>query len=85
MPNQLWVSDFSYVSTWQGFVCVAYVIDTFANKIVGCRASKSQQTQFVLGALEQAFYERRPSENLIHHGDRGSQGGFTLASQLYPV
>jgi len=59
MPNQLWVSDFTYVSTWQGFVYVAFVIDTFANKIVGWRASKSQQTQFVLDALEQALYERR--------------------------
>lgn len=52
MPNQLWVSDFTYVSTWQGFDYVAYVIDTFANKIVGWRASRSQQTQFVLDFLE---------------------------------
>ena len=73
MPNQLWVSDFTYVSTWQGFVYVAFVIDTFANKIVGWRASKSQQTQFVLDALEQALYERRPVDSLIHHSDRGSQ------------
>jgi transposase InsO family protein len=73
MPNQLWVSDFTYVSTWQGFVYVAFVIDTFANKIVGWRASRSQQTQFVLDALEQALYERRPTDDLIHHSDRGSQ------------
>ena len=73
MPNQLWVSDFTYVSTWQGFVYVAFVIDTFANRIVGWRASRSQQTQFVLDALEQALYERRPSDSLIHHSDRGSQ------------
>ena len=73
MPNQLWVSDFTYVSTWQGFVYVAFVIDTFANKIVGWRASRSQQTQFVLDALEQALYERRSSDGLIHHSDRGSQ------------
>jgi len=73
MPNQLWVSDFTYVSTWQGFVYVAFVIDTFANKIVGWRASRSQQTQFVLYALEQALYERRPTDDLIHHSDRGSQ------------
>lgn len=73
VPNQLWVSDFTYVSTWQGFVYVAFVIDTFANRIVGWRASKSQQTQFVLDALEQALYERRPSDSLIHHSDRGSQ------------
>ena len=65
--------DFTYVSTRQGFVYVAFVIDTFANKIVGWRASRSQQTQFVLDALEQALYERRPSDSLIHHSDRGSQ------------
>ena len=62
MPNQLWVSDFTYVSTWQGFVYVAFVIDTFANKIVGWRASRSQQTQFVLDALEQALFERWPAD-----------------------
>jgi len=73
MPNQLWVSDFTYVATWQGCVYVAFVIDTFANKIVGWRASRSQQTQFVLDALEQALYERRPADSLIQHSDRGSQ------------
>ena len=72
-PNQLWVSDFTFVSTWRGFVYVAFVIDTFANKIVGWRASKSQQTEFVLDALEQALYERKPADSLIHHSDRGSQ------------
>lgn len=72
-PNMLWVSDFTYVSTWQGFVYVAFVIDTFANRIVGWRASRSPQTQFVLDALEQALYERRPVGDLIHHSDRGSQ------------
>ncbi len=62
------------MSTWQGFVYVAFVIDTFANRIVGWRASRSPQTQFVLDALEQALYERRPvGDDLIHHSDRGSQ------------
>ncbi len=87
-PNTLWVSDFTYVSTWQGFVYVAFVIDTFANRIVGWRASRSPQTQFVLDALEQALYERRPTGDLVHHSDRGSQGGFNRSSQhfrLYPV
>ena len=72
-PNTLWVSDFTYVSTWQGFIYVAFVIDTFANRIVGWRASRSQQTQFVLDALDQALYERRPGEGLTHHSDRGGQ------------
>jgi Transposase and inactivated derivatives len=65
--------DFTYVSTWQGFVYVAFVIDTFANRIVGWRASRFPQTQFVIDALEQALYERRPAGDLIHHSDRGSQ------------
>ncbi len=53
-PNELWVSDFTFVSTWRGFVYVAFVIDTFANRIVGWKASTTQDTQFVLDALEQA-------------------------------
>lgn len=81
MRNELWVSDFTFVSTWRGFVYVAFVIDTFANRIVGWKASTSQDTQFVLDALEQAIYARRPAEKLIHHLDRGSQGGFNRSSQ----
>jgi transposase InsO family protein len=74
-PNQLWVSDFTYVSTWQGFVYVAFVIDVFARRIVGWRVSSSMRTDFVLDALEQALYARQPecSDALIHHSDRGSQ------------
>ena len=74
-PNMLWVSDFTYVSTWQGFVYVAFVIDTFANRIVGWKASRSAKTDFVLNALEQALYARRPTYQggLIHHSDRGGQ------------
>jgi transposase InsO family protein len=58
-PNQLWVSDFTYVSTWQGFVYVAFVIDVFARRIVGWRVSGSMRTDFVLDALEQALYARQ--------------------------
>ena len=73
-PNQLWVSDFTYVSTWQGFVYVAFVIDVFARYIVGWRVSRSMHTEFVLDALEQALWARQPARNaLIHHSDRGSQ------------
>lgn len=74
-PNQLWVSDFTYVSTWQGFVYVAFVIDVFARRIVGWRVSRSMRTDFVLDALEQALYARQPErdDSLIHHSDRGSQ------------
>jgi putative transposase len=74
-PNQLWVSDFTYVSTWQGFVYVAFVIDVFARRIVGWRVSSSMRTDFVLDALEQALYSRQPdrSDALVHHSDRGAQ------------
>lgn len=74
-PNQLWVSDFTYVSTWQGWLYVAFVIDVFARRIVGWRVSSHMQTDFVLDALEQALYDRQPErdENLVHHSDRGSQ------------
>jgi putative transposase len=82
-PNQLWVSDFTYVATWQGFVYVAFVIDTFARRIVGWRVSRNAQAGFVLDALEQALHDRRPIQGggLVHHSDRGGQGGFTWSSQ----
>jgi transposase InsO family protein len=90
-PNRLWAeqprfrlrsrwnaaegSDFTYVSTWQGFVYVAFIIDVFARYIVGWRVSRTAHTGFVLDALEQALYQRRPVHRggLIHHSDRGSQ------------
>ncbi|MFY7916671.1 MAG: IS3 family transposase [Rubrivivax sp.] len=73
-PNQLWVSDFTYVSTWQGWLYVAFVIDVYARRIVGWRVSKSMHTDFVLDALEQALYARQPDrDSLVHHSDRGSQ------------
>lgn len=74
-PNALWVSDFTYVSTWQGFVYVAFVIDVYARRIVGWRASTSARTDFVLDALEQALHARKPvgPNRLIHHSDRGVQ------------
>ena len=82
-PNQLWVSDFTYVSTWQGWLYVAFVIDVFARRIVGWRVSSSMQTDFVLDALEQALFARQPERDssLIHHSDRGSQPGFNWSSQ----
>ena len=74
-PNMLWLSDFTYVATWSGFVYVAFVIDVFARRIVGWRVSRSMQAEFVLDALEQALHQRRPVDGggLIHHSDRGSQ------------
>lgn len=74
-PNRLWVSDFTYVSTWQGFVYVAFVIDAFARRIVGWRVSRTAHATFVLDALEQALHDRRPLHGggLVHHSDRGVQ------------
>jgi putative transposase len=74
-PNELWVSDFTYVSTWQGWLYVAFVIDVFARRIVGWQVSSSMHTDFVLDALEQALYARQPErdDRLVHHSDRGSQ------------
>ena len=82
-PNQLWVSDFTYVSTWQGCLYVAFVIDVFARRIVGWRVSSSMRTDFVLDALEQALYARQPERDssLVHHSDRGSQPEFNWSSQ----
>jgi putative transposase len=74
-PDRLWLSDFTYVSTWSGFVYVAFVIDAYARRIVGWRVSRTAHASFVLDALEQALHKRRPASKagLIHHSDRGSQ------------
>ena len=74
-PNQVWVSDFADVSTWQSWLYVAFVVDVFAPRIGGRRVSSSVATDFVLDALEQALYARRPERDssLVHHSDRGSQ------------
>lgn len=74
-PNMLWLSDFTYVATWQGFVYVAFFIDAFARRIVGWRASPTAHAGFVLDALDQALHDRRPVKRggLVHHSDRGSQ------------
>jgi putative transposase len=82
-PNRLWVSDFTYVATWTGFVNVAFVIDAFARRIAGWRASRTAHATFVLDAPEQALHARRPgaTDGLVHHSDRGGQGGFKRSSQ----
>jgi putative transposase len=74
-PNALWVADFTYVSTWQGHLYVAFVIDVYARRIVGWKVSSTMRTDFVLDALEQALHARKPFDEgrLIHHSDRGSQ------------
>jgi transposase InsO family protein len=74
-PNQLWVADLTYVATWRGFVYVAFVMDAFARRIVGWRASSSLRSDLALDALEQALYDRQAdaADRLVHHSDRGVQ------------
>ena len=85
-PNRLWLSDFTYVATWSGFVYVAFVIDAFARRIVGWRVSRSARADFVLDALEQALHQRQPfaGGELVHHSDRGSQLRLNRSSQRQP-
>jgi len=82
-PNMLWLSDFTYVSTWAGFVYVAFVIDAYARRIVGWRVSRIAHAGFALNALEQALHDRRPlrGSGLVHHSDRGVQGRLKWSSQ----
>jgi putative transposase len=72
-PNRLWVADFTYVRTWQGFIYVAFIIDVFSRRIVGWWASRSMQTDLVLNALEHALLGKEREGRLVHHSDRGSQ------------
>ena len=85
-PNMLWVADFTYVSTWSGWAYVAFVIDAYARRIVGWRTATTMTTQLVLDAIEHAIWTRQREgvedlSGLIHHNDRGSQGGFNWSSQ----
>jgi putative transposase len=85
-PNVLWVADFTYVSTWSGWVYVAFVIDAYARRIVGWRTATTMNTRLVLDAIEHAICTRARDgitdlSGLIHHHDRGSQGGFNWSSQ----
>ena len=84
-PNQLWVSDSTYVSTWQGWLYVAFIVDVFARRIVDWRVSSSMTTDFVLDALEQALYARQAERDgsLVHHSDRGSRPGVNWSSQHF--
>jgi len=85
-PNQLWVSDFTYVSTWQGWVYAAFVVDVFSRRIVGWRQSSSMHTEFVLDALEQALYDPKPSgdSSLTHHSDRAPNTCPSATASAWP-
>ncbi|WP_366523244.1 DDE-type integrase/transposase/recombinase [uncultured Tateyamaria sp.] len=71
MPS---VKNYTDVVTWQLFVYVAFVIDVFAQRIVGPRARRTAHVSMVLDALKQAYYQRRPAQHQpLHHSDGGSQ------------
>lgn len=72
-PNQVWVADLTYVATWVGFVCVAFITDVFSRKIVGWRVSNSLRSDLALDALEQALHARSDLDDLVHHSDRDVQ------------
>ncbi|SDP28030.1 putative transposase [Nakamurella panacisegetis] len=77
-PDRLWVADFTYVSTWSGWVYVAFVIDAYSRRIVGWRSATTMTAQLVLDAIEHAIWTRQREgvqdlSGLIHHNDRGSQ------------
>lgn len=84
-PDQRWVADITYVATWTGFVYVAFVMDLFARRIVGWRVSRSLRTDLALDALEHAIWTRsrdqRDLSRLVHHSDKGVQGGINWSSQ----
>jgi transposase InsO family protein len=78
-PDRVWVTDFTYVRTWAGFVYVAFILDVFAQRIVAWHASTSKVTDLVMTPLRMAIWQRDHEGNpidagqLIHHSDAGSQ------------
>ena len=81
-PNQLWLADITYVATWSGFAYAAFVIDAFARRIVGWRVANTLKAELALDALEMAIWSRAADlDGLVHHSDRGVQGGFKWPSQ----
>ena len=72
-PNQIWVSDITYVRTWEGWLYVAAIIDLFSRRVVGWAVADHMRTELALEALHMAITQRRPKPGLTHHSDRGSQ------------
>jgi putative transposase len=72
-PDRLWVADITYVRTWEGWLYLAFVLDTYSRRIVGWSMANHLRAELVLDALNMAIYTRRPQPGLIHHSDRGSQ------------
>jgi transposase InsO family protein len=83
-PNRVWLADITYVPTWEGFLYLAFILDTHSRRIVGWSMDSHMKTELVVDALEMAVWRRKPGAGLIHHTDRGSQGGFNWSSQHQP-
>jgi putative transposase len=80
LPNALWVADMTYVPTWSGFIYLAVVLDAWSRRMVGWSIGEQMNADLVLSALNMALQQRRP-EQVIHHSDQGSQGGFNRSLQ----
>jgi putative transposase len=72
-PNCKWVADITYVSTQQGWLYVATVMDIWSRRIVGWSMADHMKTQLVSDALQMALHHRHPTQGLLHHSDRGVQ------------
>ena len=84
-PNEKWGADLSYIWTQEGWLYLAVVIDLYARRVVGWAVSDRLHKELVLAALHRALAVRRPATGLIHHSDRGSQGGLNRSSQRQPA
>jgi len=82
-PNELWVAHLTYLRCWEGVVFLAFIIDAFSRRIVGWQLASHMHTTLVLDALRMALHQRGPGADveLLHHSDRGSQGGFNWSSK----
>ena len=86
-PNRVWITDFTYVRSWAGFVYVAFIVDVFAQRIVAWHAASTKMVDLVMTPLRMALWQRDHEGHptiageLIHHSDAGSQGGFNWSSQ----
>jgi putative transposase len=80
-PNQVWLADITYVPTGEGWLYLAVILDLFTRKVIGWSMREHMRAELTIAALTMALQRRRPGPGLIHHSDRGSQGGFKRLSQ----
>jgi transposase InsO family protein len=82
-PNELWVADISYLRCWEGVVFFAFIGDAWSHRVVGWQLAGHMRTTLVMDALRMALHQRGSGADvaLVHHSDRGAQGGFKRCSQ----